>query len=323
MTEPIEMTGKKEIIDKFSRRPKQTNFKQQTLPAWEPVIRPVPIIIICYFLGIIFIIIGSICYTAASGTYEQTIPYDSLCEMGNNPCNVNFTIATNLSQHVFFYYQIDGMYQNHRRYTKSRSDQQLRGEYVNMGDLSDCTPEISINGSGNIDDAYFPCGLVARSMFNDTFALYQIESNGTNFVNWTKNGIAWHVDVEYLFKTPPADQPGFEVQNNSALFTDEDFIVWMRTAAFPTFRKLYRYTDHLDAGTYNLFINNTYDVNSFQGKKSFVVSTTTLVGGLNNFLGYSYAVVGCVMIICGFLFCCVQLIAPRKLGDPKYLKWDN
>jgi len=321
MTEPIEMAEKKEKIDKFSRRPKTSNFKQQSLPAWEPVVRPVPIIIICYFLGIIFIVIGVICYTAASGTYEQTIQYDSLCGT-TNLCDISFTIATNLSQQVFFYYQIDGMYQNHRRYTKSRDDHQLRGEHVTISELSDCYPVIAVNGSGDINFAYFPCGLVAKSMFNDTFTLYQIESNGTKLIDWSKSGIAWKSDVDNLFKTPPADQEGFDVEMNSELFTDEDFIVWMRTGAFPTFRKLYRYTDHLDAGTYNLSINNSYDVISFNGKKAFVISTTTLIGGLNDFLGYSYAVVGCIMIICGFLFCCVQLIAPRNLGDPKYLKWD-
>jgi len=215
------------------------------------------------------------------------------------------------------------MYQNHRQYTKSRADRQLRGELVTMSDLAVCTPYIAVNGSGEIENAYFPCGLVARSRFNDTFTLYQIINGTLNNITWTKNGIAWKSDIDNQFKTPPSGQDGFDIAMNRGLFTDEDFIVWMRTAAFPTFRKLYRYTDHLDAGTYSLSINNLYDVSSFNGKKAFVVSTTTLIGGLNDFLGYSYAVVGCIMIICGFLFCCAQLIAPRKLGNTKYLKWEN
>lgn len=45
-------------------------------------------------------------------------------------------------------------------------------------------------------------------------------------------------------------QPVFEldddVSNNG--YENEDLIVWMRTAAFPTFRKLYRRVDHTQKG---------------------------------------------------------------------------
>lgn len=41
-------------------------------------------------------------------------------------------------------------------------------------------------------------------------------------------------------------------------FEDEDFIVWMRTAGLPTFKKLYRIIDtDLQPGSYRVEIENS------------------------------------------------------------------
>ena len=64
---------------------------------------------------------------------------------------------------------------------KSRSNTQLMGNWLDVDQLDDCDPikrnkdvgrELSINGSKLDEDApAFPCGLVAKSYFNDTFTL--------------------------------------------------------------------------------------------------------------------------------------------------------
>lgn len=38
------------------------------------------------------------------------------------------------------YYQLDNFYQNHRRYVKSRSFNQLKGSYLTASQLTDCDP---------------------------------------------------------------------------------------------------------------------------------------------------------------------------------------
>ena len=77
------------------------------------------------------------------------------------------------------YYQLDGFYQNHRRYVKSKSDDQLNGKdisYEAMKDSQDCDPVItnkdmdkttSVEGNAlNETDVAIPCGLIAKSYFN-------------------------------------------------------------------------------------------------------------------------------------------------------------
>ena len=62
--------------------------------------------------------------------------------------------------------------------------------------------------------------------------------------------------------------------------TDEHFIVWMRTAGLPSFRKLYGVINQdLNPGTYSLAIANNYAVTQFNGHKTFVLSTTNMLGG--------------------------------------------
>lgn len=77
----------------------------------------------------------------------------------------------------------------------------------------------------------------------------------------------------------------------------------MRTAGLPNFRKLYgRIETALEPGIYTMHINNTYEVSSYEGKKSFVLSTTNALGGKNYFLAICYIVVGALCLVFAFIF---------------------
>lgn len=91
---------------------------------------------------------------------------------------------------------------------KSRDSAQLNGKYRTPAELNDCDPIILVgdlwdyqkkNVMGKtLDDKLpaIPCGLVAKSVFNDTYKL--IGPDGKQ-VTIDKTNIAWSSDIEYKF----------------------------------------------------------------------------------------------------------------------------
>ena len=74
----------------------------------------------------------------------------------------------------------------------------------------------------------------------------------------------------------------------------------MSTAGLPTFKKLWGRIDHdLPEGKYSITITNNYDVSDFKGSKSFVLTTTSNLGGKMSFLGIISLVVGALSVVGG------------------------
>jgi hypothetical protein len=112
--------------------------------------------------------------------------------------------------------------------------------------------------------------------------------------------------------------------------TDERFMVWMRVAALSHFRKLLGVVHSpLDGGptfhagdvvTINISRYNTY---GFDGAKKVVLSTSSWIGGRNDFLGTAYLVIGCASLAFGLAFFLFRWRNPRRLGDLAYLTWNK
>lgn len=304
-----------------SKRPGLTAFKQQQLRAWQPILTPLPVILTFLAIGIVFIPIGVVLLIASQGVVEVVQQYDDRCgAVSNQTCFVNVTVPTTMNQPVYVYYRLDNFYQNHRRYVKSRADSALQGQLItSRASLSTCDPFID-NGTATLESSYFPCGLIAASFFNDTFTMY--DSNNAT-VQWTGKGIAWKSDVDKKFGNIPDNQVGLRLFPNMNQ-TNEDFIVWMRTAGLPNFRKLYRIINQdVSPGVYTFAVGNNYPVSSFGGKKYIVLTTTSWMGGKNPFLGWAFIAVGVLCFVQGVAFAIKHKVSPRKLGDTKYLDWNK
>ena len=105
--------------------------------------------------------------------------------------------------------------------------------------------------------------------------------------------------------------------------TDEHFVVWMRIASHPHFRKLYGYFENgFKAGdTVTFHIDNRWIVNNFKGSKSLVITTTSAFGGKSGELGGCFIGVGGICLLAALFFALKHFIKPRKLADEKYLKY--
>ncbi|KAJ4459233.1 putative ALA-interacting subunit 1 [Paratrimastix pyriformis] len=285
-----------------SNKPADTAVKQQRLPAIQPVMTPGKVILTVSILGTIFLGLGIVLYVFSRACFETVVRYDDQCPLGTT-CTVDITIPNDLEPPVYLYYQLTGFHQNHRRYVKSRSDAQLRGDNItDPSSLSDCDPYVTYNGT-NIP--INPCGLIARSMFNDTLLLKKPDGS---VMPVTKDGIAWNSDVESRYRS----KPGLNQWTN---VSDPDFIVWMRTASLPNFRKLYRIVrDPMPAGVYHVTIQSNFNVEAF-GEKYVVLAKTTWFGGKNDFIGIAYIVVGGLCVLCGLVFGLKQAFCRRQPGS--------
>jgi hypothetical protein len=82
----------------------------------------------------------------------------------------------------------------------------------------------------------------------------------------------------------------------------------MRLAGLPNFRKTWgKIEDGLAPGTYIINIDNRYDMSEYNGKKSFVVSTTNYLGGKNYFLAICYLAVGVMCMVFAFAFAVAKI----------------
>ncbi|XP_071597645.1 cell cycle control protein 50A isoform X2 [Heliangelus exortis] len=256
-----------------TRKPDNTAFKQQRLPAWQPILTAGTVLPAFFIIGLIFIPIGIGIFVTSNNIREYENP------------------------------------------------------------SKECEPYRT-----NEDKPIAPCGAIANSMFNDTLELFRIENNTRTRITLVKKGIAWWTDKNVKFRNPTGDgnnltalfqgttkpvnwpKPVYlldsEPDNNG--FINEDFIVWMRTAALPTFRKLYRLIERKDnlqptlqAGKYSLDITYNYPVHSFDGRKRMILSTISWMGGKNPFLGIAYITVGSICFFLGV----VLLIIHHKYGN--------
>ncbi|CAM4635846.1 unnamed protein product [Lepidochelys olivacea] len=331
-------------------KPDNTAFTQQRLPAWQPLLSAGTALPLFFCVGLACLALGLGLHFSSGTIRELELDYTGAPGSGHScsrcanasraagagagagacTCSLRFELPERFPGPVCLYYQLSNYYQNHRRYSVSRDNRQLSGDAAGLrSPATECSPFRTDPRGLPIA----PCGAIANSRFNDTFALYHLANGTFHRVPLDNRGISWWTDSNIKFSNPalvngtleatfkgtakPPNWPQaaylLDSNPNNTGFINEDFIVWMRIAALPTFRKLYRrvregnFSSGLPQGTYCLNITYNYPVLSFQGTKKVIFSTVSWMGGKNPFLGIVYLVFGSACILTGFVMLAVHI----------------
>ena len=245
----------------------------------------------------------------------------------NGICKIKFNITEKIKSTIFVYYQLKNFYLNHRKFVKSKNWNELRGEEVNtkknckdaylMGEMfTKNSPyyKNEWNHTFSHNDIASPCGLFARSYFNDTYNLTY--ENGT-FIQIDENGIANKYLKNKFFKRRKdyKIKQWIDVEN-------EHFINWMNVETFNSFRKLWgKIYVNLNPGIYYLIIKDNYDVLRYDARKFFILCDGNIFGQ-NNFFGYFLIAVSgyCFLVI--LILWVLSLSNKEKMFDINLLKWN-
>lgn len=135
-----------------------------------------------FIIGILFIPVGVgllyfsdevreviIDYTMCKSVTAPMEQCSELIHMTQNStctCEIDFTLDRDFEGKVYMYYGLTNYYQNHRRYVKSRDDDQLLGK-LSPNPSSDCHP-FRVDESGQ---PIAPCGAIANSLFSGKYKL--------------------------------------------------------------------------------------------------------------------------------------------------------
>ncbi|KYF40009.1 LEM3 (ligand-effect modulator 3) family / CDC50 family protein [Toxoplasma gondii ARI] len=324
-----------------------TDFMQQRMHAWQPLLSPERTVGIFGLAAIILLALGVLILVTSNHILECKVDYTDdvgvrdIIEIDSRHCTD--TQVTELTGSLYFFYELTNYYQNHRRYLKSRSDSQLQGKvYTSASEVKTaCDPRYRASDGRVLD----PCGLNALSVFTDSFELLRKTADGKFQVipmDETRDTICWHFDLDSRFKNPSKEEREkhassvdfwlFEPEMRKALHMDvpgvgegvenSHFIVWMREAALPNFRKVYGKVEvtPLKLPIYVNIAGDTYDVKSFGGRKYIVISQASWLGGRNAFLGIFYIVVGSVCLAVCLILWYAQVQNPRRMGDILWLR---
>ena len=195
------------ISNRKSKKPDNTDFKQQRLPAWKPILTAQNVIPTIFLIGAAFVPIGIGMTFIANSVKEKVIPYTDctnnqgvMCKdviidtdvwKRNCTCNITFEIEEKWLGKVVLYYKLGNFYQSHRRYVKSRDDNQLTGQLEmaknNLFTEHNCNPYLTCESEKDccnefvegqctkplpLGTVFLPCGAIANSMFSDEASLW-------------------------------------------------------------------------------------------------------------------------------------------------------
>lgn len=322
-------------------KPSMTAFAQQELRSYQWVLTPRFTAIFLVSWGLILVVSGLI-IQAAKGGNRVELQYHgpgsyfdnadwlsgdvSDCVVNatrkSTTCELKVRLKVTLEAPIYVEYVLDPFYQNHAWYLESMVWAELQGKLGGPASARDKHCKGIANKAADGKWLY-PCGLVAGSMFNDTF---EFEFSDLPPKALTKVGIAWPSDIK-RFNNPkgypdtPADYSWLyqrypvEIPRNLGVET-EAFAVWMRVSFSSWLTKRYAIIDQdLQEGT-NLTIRVAANYR-VEGKttKSVVLTDIGYLGGPEHGFPMFLFVCGSLCLLAGVSVAATHKFCGRQPGQ--------
>jgi len=293
----------KDEFNKLYETLKKSKFRQQKFPGWRPLPTISCITIIFISFGIFCIIMGILIFIFTGMIKEYKYRYTCSSQF----CIISARIPEEMKKPIMVYYQLNDFRENHRFYMDNKSDKQLKGEQVSKSDLEksgECENSlynIDFINAGKIsnpsgfdgDDIAFPCGLKAKSFFQDKIEKITIS---TKEVNITTKDIAYKADIDSFSKVE------YDSSKHWLDINDEQFMIWMRTSPFENPRKLWGKIENDDIPKDSYIQVNISQASYGNYDKYIILSTRNVFGGKSSFLGIIYIVFGGLCLISAIIF---------------------
>eukprot|EP00803_Ostreobium_quekettii_P001151 evm.model.scf_354.4 EVM.evm.TU.scf_354.4 scf_354:24385-27447(-) len=316
-------------------------FAQQELKAgWKPIPTAKWSMLFFFLMAVAMLPLGIVFLFETLQVDEEIVRYDdasseqALLDSGGEgeTVTVSMVLKEDIEAPVYVYYELRDFYQNHKRYVRSRDDNQLGGKESGQGE-SKCEPERVLPNDAIVN----PCGLLAWSYFNDTFDAAIVARDGPGTLERplplviSADDISWEWDRKYLygdfettnFNTIPEYRGGMSI--DGLVSNESRFHTWMRVAATPNVRKLYGEINRdLSAGDQvNFTVLNRYNTYGFDGKKYIILSNMNWTGGRNILLGVVYMTVGGLSAMVSMIILAGELRHKRPFGDLNCVTWNR
>lgn len=200
-----------------SKKPEDTDLKQQRLAASTPIGSPRVFLVTFYVVGVSLVLLGVAYLSMENVVYREqydgpgTPNSQQACKIevadDGRQCEVVIKVKKKMRPPVHVFYEIEGFHQNHRRYVKSLDWAQLNSrEHLDRSEAKAGNCELLYaNGSLILN----PCGLIPNTLFNDVITLESFDMR--------EKKIAWYSDIKEVYKQPE----GFEWKRDASLSIDD------------------------------------------------------------------------------------------------------
>lgn len=227
---------------------------QQKLRGCRPTFEHNPREIFIFF-AILHLVMGILAICLDHDVKEYKVRYDDKCQLSNhNSTGTADIYLTNpeLTGELFFYFEIHDYYQTFFMMSRKYSLRHLR-KFRNSENGCNLDPD---------DNSNVSCSIIERTFFRDTYEFLN--------ANFSESNISWRHEP---------NMEGDTSYNSTHPKINQHFVVWMRVAAHPYFRKLYAKTINGCPANLHVKVNCYYSYKYFNGERYIVLVQPSGLGG--------------------------------------------